>query len=194
MFSMLRDGHVKLVQIISCNPSDVCYYLKSGVQRKCSINFHVQCTCVTLDETFEHDYCTTVPHCNITVPRTKLTVPLRTEKAMPVAITTTTIFRLTQNSHPTVITPFCNLIFLRASTLKMKVKAEATDSRICGIFTWVGHVAGDEECDNGSTDDDDDVARDANEPSNMKRGALTTRYVVSGLSVCSEGDQCQPIN
>ena len=69
----------------------------------------------------------------------------------------------------------------------MKVKVEATDSRIFSIITWVGHVAGDEECDNGSTDDDDDVARDADEPRNMKRGALTTRYVVSGLRVCSEG-------
>lgn len=50
------------------------------------------------------------------------TIPLRAEKAIPVATTTTTIFLLTKNSHPAVISPFCNRMFCRAATLKAKVK------------------------------------------------------------------------
>ena len=130
--------------------------------------------------------CTIVPHI------VTITVPSLVEKAMPVAITTTTIFRLTQNSHPAVLTAFCNLIFLRASTLKVKVKVKhMAFKRFNWLFTWwVGHVFGDEVRGDSSADDDDDVAGDANEPCHVKSSALTTGDVVGGLGVCSGGRRC----
>ena len=129
-------------------------------------------------------------HC--TSHKVTITVPSLVEKAMPVAITTTTIFRLTQNSHPTVLTAFCNLIFLRASTLKVKVKVkQMAFKRFNWLFTWwVGHVFGDEVRGDSSADDDDDVAGDANEPGHVKSSALTTGDVVGGLGVCSGGRRC----